>query len=474
MARAVDAADIEIWALDVLGRDLAYLGRAEEGLSTLHQARDLAEALERPASLLIAYVSLTDVLMMLGRPAESVQVGRRGLEVVRRYGSDATVLISNVIEALIAVGEWDDADGLSASAVRSITANYPYMLLMNRAELELGRGDFRVAEAHLEAALRSLARDRGLGVYDVYLAELALWERRWIDAHSHVEAALALAGTPHTDQLRVWFAAKGLHALAELAALARARRDTHAATAWLAEADRLVTIARSARGHRIGDHAECQRLAGPCRSRARPRPWPRGTGHVVRHSHRLATPPAPGAGGVLPLARDRGARCHQRTAHVRRRPAAVRPRGRDPDRCRTAEEGTRAARPTSTARPRGLEPTPLDETPGWADGLGLTAREVDVLGLVSRGYTNPDIADALFISAKTASVHVSSILRKLGVTNRHEARGGCPPPHRPRHHTSRRHRPTPPAKTVGAEAESRWEGGSPHVAGRAAVLDEPA
>jgi tetratricopeptide (TPR) repeat protein len=193
MARAVGASAVEVRALDVLGRDLAYLGRADEGLESLRQARDLAEAMERPADLLVAYVSLTDVLMMLGRPGESVQVGRHGLEVVRRFGSDATVLMANVIEALIASGGWDDADRCSAAAVRSITANYPYMLLMNRAALELGRGDFASAKAHLDAALPSLREDRGQGIYDVYLAELALWERRWVDADAHVDAALARA-----------------------------------------------------------------------------------------------------------------------------------------------------------------------------------------------------------------------------------------------------------------------------------------
>ena len=293
MARAVGASGIEVRALDVLGRDLAYLGRAEEGLRYLRQARDLAEAMERPADLLVAYVSLTDVLMMLGRLGESAEVGRRGLEVVRRYGSDATVLIANIIEALIASGEWDDADRLSAAAVRSITANYPYMVLMNRADLELGRGDFASAKAHLDAALPSLREDRGLGIYDVYLAELALWERRWVDADAHVEAALSRASSPHTDQLRVWFSAKGLRAVAELAALARARRDADAAVAWLAKADRLVTIARSAAatassitpnagGWLALAEAEYDRARGVWRS-----------GHVVRRGQHLGRPQRP-------------------------------------------------------------------------------------------------------------------------------------------------------------------------------------
>ncbi len=53
--------------------------------------------------------------------------------------------------------------------------------------------------------------------------------------------------------------------------------------------------------------------------------------------------------------------------------------------------------------------------------LGLTQREREVLDLVAAGRTNRQIADALFISSKTASVHVSNILAKLGVANRGEA-----------------------------------------------------
>jgi len=55
------------------------------------------------------------------------------------------------------------------------------------------------------------------------------------------------------------------------------------------------------------------------------------------------------------------------------------------------------------------------------DELGLTPREREVLALVAEGRTNRQIADALFISDKTASVHVSNILAKLGVANRAEA-----------------------------------------------------
>ena len=55
------------------------------------------------------------------------------------------------------------------------------------------------------------------------------------------------------------------------------------------------------------------------------------------------------------------------------------------------------------------------------DRLGLTAREQEVLALVATGRTNRQIAEALFISPKTATVHVSNILSKLGVRSRVEA-----------------------------------------------------
>ena len=69
---------------------------------------------------------------------------------------------------------------------------------------------------------------------------------------------------------------------------------------------------------------------------------------------------------------------------------------------------------------------PLDDSPaaipdGDPDRLGLTAREFEVLRLVAAGQSNRDIASELFISVKTASVHVSNILAKLGVSSRGEA-----------------------------------------------------
>jgi DNA-binding CsgD family transcriptional regulator len=56
-----------------------------------------------------------------------------------------------------------------------------------------------------------------------------------------------------------------------------------------------------------------------------------------------------------------------------------------------------------------------------ATALGLTEREAEVLALVAEGRTNRQIGEALFITPKTASIHVSRILAKLGVAGRVEA-----------------------------------------------------
>jgi DNA-binding CsgD family transcriptional regulator len=56
-----------------------------------------------------------------------------------------------------------------------------------------------------------------------------------------------------------------------------------------------------------------------------------------------------------------------------------------------------------------------------AASLGLTQREAEVLALVAEGRTNRQIGQELFITPKTASVHVSRILAKLGVAGRGEA-----------------------------------------------------
>jgi DNA-binding CsgD family transcriptional regulator len=63
----------------------------------------------------------------------------------------------------------------------------------------------------------------------------------------------------------------------------------------------------------------------------------------------------------------------------------------------------------------------LDVGEAREDAGGLTPREREVLVHLAAGRTNRQIADALYISPRTAGVHVSNILAKLGATTRGEA-----------------------------------------------------
>ena len=73
-------------------------------------------------------------------------------------------------------------------------------------------------------------------------------------------------------------------------------------------------------------------------------------------------------------------------------------------------------------REQGVRGIPRGERRSTAENVaGLTSRQAEVLGLLTKGMTNAAIAQQLFISEKTASHHVSAILRKLGVDNRGQA-----------------------------------------------------
>jgi DNA-binding CsgD family transcriptional regulator/tetratricopeptide (TPR) repeat protein len=421
LARDVGAGEAEVRALTVLGSDYAFAGRVDESLAHFRQALQLAEKIGDHLGLDHAYVNATDVLHMVGRSRESAQLGRAGLDVIRRYGIDSAVLVANTIEALLAIGEWDEADTLSADALRGMTASFPYMLFMLRADLEVGRGDFEAARAHLEAALATLREDRGLGIYDVFLAELALWERRWTDADQAVRDGLERASAPDAAQLHVWFCAKGLRAQAELAALARARRDADAAGNWLTRAEKLIIFARraAAEASTVTPNAEAWlALAEAEHQRARGTARPESWSEAAAAWERLER---------LPLA----AYCRWRQAEAFVAAGASRAEASDPLREAHAVAARIGAKPLLGELELLAQRARLDLAPpeavvsngkqGLEEILGLTPREAEVLALVARGYTNREIAAALVISVKTASVHVSHILRKLDAPNRREA-----------------------------------------------------
>ena len=261
---------------------------------------------------------------------------------MRRYGINNTLLVANQIEALLAIGDWDEADRLSGATLRGIT-------------------------------------------------------------------------------FRVQMCAKGLRAQAELVALARARRDAAAIRNWLTQARELISVARraaaeasavtpNAGGWLALAEAEFERARGP----ARPESW----SQAAAAWQRLERPPLV-------------AYCHWRQAEALVAVGASRTEAAMPLREAHAVAARIGARPLLRELELLAQRARLDLAPpsaaipkgehGLEEILGLTPREAEVLNLVARGYTNREIAAALVISVKTASVHVSHILGKLGAPNRLEA-----------------------------------------------------
>jgi DNA-binding CsgD family transcriptional regulator/tetratricopeptide (TPR) repeat protein len=421
LARAVGAREAEVRALTVLGVDLPFLGRTEEGVAHFREALQLAEEIGDLIGLARAYANFSSILTILGRLRESVQLGQAGLEAMQRYGIEDILLVTNQIEALVAIGEWDEAETLSTDALRGITSSWRHGLFVMRGELEIGRGEFDAAQAHLEDAGAAVFEYRELGLYDARLADLALWERRWTDAEAAVDAGLARARRRAAAQVRVQLCAKGLRAQAELALLARARRDAGSLRDRLGRARKLLEVARRA----AADAATVTPVAGGWLALAEAE-HARGGGEAPPGTwseaaatwERLERPPL-------------AAYCRWREAEALVATGASRTEASAPLRDAQAIATRIGAQPLLREIELLAQRARLDLAPPIAAShgerqsveeiLGLTPREAEVLTLVARGYTNREIAAALVISVKTASVHVSHILGKLGAPNRLEA-----------------------------------------------------
>ena len=392
----------------------------DDGRDRFGEALELAERIGDLVGVDRVYVNLSDALMMLGQPGASARVAQDGLDAMRRYGIDNPLLAANRIEALVALGDWDEAERSSADALRGIGSSFPYPLLIARASLEVGRGLLDDARAHLEAARATLPDDRVFVGYHSCAAELALEERRWADVEAIVEAGLRRTSRPEAALLRVQLCATGLRGQADLAALARARRDDEAlrvrqerARALLDGARRAAAAAEpvtpNASGWLALAEAEHLRASGP----ARPDAW----AAAASTWDRLERPPL-------------AAYCRWREAEALVAAGASRAAAGEPLRAAHAVATRLGAAPLVRELELLAQRGRLDLAPpfagdvggeGVAESLGLTAREAEVLALVARGYTNREIAATLVISVKTASLHVSHILAKLGAPNRREA-----------------------------------------------------
>ena len=406
-------------AANVLGVDHCYLGRPEQAQAQLHAARRQALAHGTPRDAAHSHAVLCETLIATGRSADAVRVAEEGLTLARRWGverSFGALLAAYAAEACLDTGDWDRAEELLAEAYRTGTAFWAHYPRLLHAQLSIARGDHAGGREHLAAGALGERQPTSAGRYAQVAAELALWEGRPDAAVAAVEAGLA--AHPHGGLPRVRLAAWGLRALADRVGVAIGRDGAagdeaavllRLATSAAAEAAAVTPEAGAWLAQAEAEHARVLAYPRPDLWRAAVAAWD-GLGRPYPAAYcrwRLADAMLTGpGGGAAPGEPARTARsayqvaCRLGAAPLRRELELLAERGR-----------------------LDLAGPPAPERPDAIDALHLTAREREVLRLLGRGYTNREIAAELVISVKTASVHVSHILRKLDVPRRLDAAG---------------------------------------------------
>jgi DNA-binding CsgD family transcriptional regulator/tetratricopeptide (TPR) repeat protein len=414
------------------GHALAILGRCTADAARVVEARQIAEEVGDAGGIVRACLLLGLVLWESGRLREALAVWRGGIAVARELGWERVMgaLTANLAWGLLEFGAWEDIDQVVTEGLERETRATPDLYAI-KGMLELWRGDFQAAREHLELAGRLHPPPSQAAWPLAGLAELALWEGRYDDAGAAVDQAVAvLERVDPREELPPDYAAEiyalGLRVEADRAELARAARSTDGVTQARRRAGPLLATLQAmpsqleqtsdtqdALVHRYAalGSAEASRLEG----RSDPERWATVTQGWERleMAYQAAYAGFREAEALLVL-RTPPARIEPviRAAHKTAVALGAAPLRREIE--LLAQRGRlRLHEPVNeTAKPKPSSP---------AASLGLTHREAEVLALVAQGRTNRQIGQALFITPRTAGVHVSRILTKLGVAGRGEA-----------------------------------------------------
>jgi DNA-binding CsgD family transcriptional regulator len=432
-------------SLRALAQSLWCPGRTTEAEDAARRAVTVLETLPPGRELAMAYSSLSAVCKDAENADEALRWGARATELAERLEDPEIV----VVHALNTIGTVEFLAGLPAG--REKLERSVELAEQTGLESHVARGFVhlvwpairqrlhRVAARHLEAGL-AYCSDRGLELHRLYLlgyrSRSELDQGRWTDAVDSAE--LVLRVPRHSTIPRIV-------ALVVLG-LVRARRGDPGPWAPLDEAWALAEPS-----------GELQRI-GPAAAARAEVAWLEGRREAVAEATEAALelalsrraswvigelaywrwragikekiPPGAAEPYALQLAGD-WARAAQRWAEIGcPYEAALALSDADDEATlrRSLDQLHRlGAQPAATIvarrlRERGARGLPRGPRPATRENpANLTARELDVLGLVAQGLRNAEIAERLFLSEKTIDHHVSAILRKLDVRTRGEA-----------------------------------------------------
>jgi DNA-binding CsgD family transcriptional regulator len=432
-----------------LSRLAWFAGRGADADRVGREAVQLLEDLAPGPELAMAYSNLSQLAMLGANTDEAVAWGGRAIELAESLGQTEILVhaLNNVGTAEMQAGRPGGqptlerslalalADGLEEHVARAYT---------NLAWEALYRRDYPLASRNLEEGIR-YCTERDLDILRLYMlasqARADFEQGRWTEATRTVEIVLRDPRTAPVSRI---------DALAVLGRL-RARRGDREVWPPLDEALALATAtgqlqrlgpvaaARAEAAWLQGDPAAARAVvedALDLAQRTKSHAWP--TGELAFWLWRLGGPdrlPTVGLpdaaepfalqmAGDLDAAADRwrALGCPYEAAAALAdsdQETQLRAALTELERLRARPLAAAVARRLRELGVRGLARGPRPAT--RANPANLTARELEVLGLLVEGRSNRQIAEQLFISNKTASVHVTNLLAKLGVHSRLEA-----------------------------------------------------
>ncbi len=400
VARQVGDATVEAHALITMAGCEHDESTADAHLAALAVAEEVYERGADDSAMLRLATNTSHVLESIGEHERAVEAARRGIALAGQHGQARTsgaFLTINLAEPLLALGRWDEAQEVTEHALELSPPP------LTRASLRYALGDIALCRGDLDAAERAVAAlDAVLAPTFSRTQELFPSARLRIDllvAQGDLSGALDAVRHVVTE---LQPSVNSLYGRPLLAACARACAEAadERGLALLADvriqAAKTPVVGRLQRAYALVFDGEAGRAEGvPTRDTwdAAASAW-----EELHQPYALAY--------ALLRAAEQSAR-DDAAVRLRRAAELARDLGARPLSERIAACARRARIPLGgrTAGP----------------SLGLTPRELEVLRLVAEGHSNREIAARLFISAKTASVHVSNILAKLRVASRGEA-----------------------------------------------------
>ncbi|WP_158542865.1 ATP-binding protein [Phytoactinopolyspora halophila] len=408
LARRHADRESEVFSLVLLATLQSRFGDLEAQLPCLHEAQAIAHSRGAHYLLMRALHAETHLLDAYGEYERAAAVARRGLNAAAEAGVTrifAGPQAISLVSSLVSLGRWDEAwqvadEYLALAPPPLIRAD----LWRQQAMIALARGDTSPAQLAVETG-RGVAEGGASLVFPTACLEIELLLHQGDGEQACARARQIVAENDMHEPSR--FSWPFLVAAARAAGAAG---DADLLTTLRSHADTMQVVGPVQDAHRHVFHAETARAEGKDDREAwqsAVRAW-ENTGDPFELARALLG----FAETAVAVDNDRDAAAEA----LRRADALVADLRAAPLRDAIA----RLARRARITLP-GADVEDTDPVERVRVQLGLTNRELDVLRLVASGRDNHDIAAELFISAKTASVHVSRVLAKLGLTNRTEA-----------------------------------------------------